>query len=790
MFCLCITRWTFRGLTVCSTEISPPKGRVIYADGRFYYSPNCTRAVEVPTSIHDPFANPATALSKLRQPQWWTRTFGWLGFMPIEPSYTGHLFDRLAHVPYECEQATSDSYRLKRNVMERWQRLELALEKSVLELDLKSAYCNMACAARPPLPSKFGYYRTHKSPGVVRRQAFISRDFFAFWMGLLSHLIAVGSASPQHSLGWFKVLSAAGVEQSWLSSLQASQVCSFASSMDRAGIFIQLHDTGSIDSILWHRIFNVPVWYPWGALEQSLLRSKPKYSFLAPSPEQVQAALPRPPLLSTVSTENGIWPPANGHWSHSAETFSISPDPDTSALAQSSENPVLPERSEACQAPSECGSVVSTGWQEFFRAREARHAVMAQHESRANRQKRENRERTPPTRRTKMFEWTRNSGGQWTRVPVVQRAFEDMWEIYSHSQQRYDPWENEWDFCEEFGAPDPVDPDDFEDIGVLIPCPPTAPGDRRPTPPPSPPPPSFHDTELPADRDDILYILGKRHGFVPPLVAPPSYTPAQAVSPSSWKVWMRSMSVEEDPSNTFLDKSIVDFLEVLSRTEFYASNPPEDVWDLRAGNRCSIQGLGRLQQLRVIGRKEYLLSNAPRYGVHWFLCLTTATDVFHANRLNPFTTYDVARSLLERGVPFRTLLSLESGIQPVFNLGPPNPQYTRTIPIRLSGYVFGPRDYAAYLSQRSAILSQPHARAALLKGGIVWRLAKDVLSYDAVLQGPSSSATIFREGYSVRFINSPELVDDDISEVELDLICGLYTCYTGEYHALSPIIYY
>ena len=92
------------------------------------------------------------------------------------------------------------------------------------------------------------------------------------------------------------------------------------------------------------------------------------------------------------------------------------------------------------------------------------------------------------------------------------------------------------------------------------------------------------------------------------------------------------------------------------------------------------------------------------------------------------TDFEVARELLNNGIQFSTLLPvrpLPRSVGPVI-----------TVPVRLSGYKFTIDDYYAYEQQRAALLSDPRvARSALLRGGIVWRLAVATLSFDDVLEG-------------------------------------------------------
>ena len=64
--------------------------------------------------------------------------------------------------------------------------------------------------------------------------------------------------------------------------------------------------------------------------------------------------------------------------------------------------------------------------------------------------------------------------------------------------------------------------------------------------------------------------------------------------------------------------------------------------------------------------------------------------------------------------------------------------------------------------------------------GIVWHLALESVSYDAVLMGPSHD--VFSEG---SFLSSADgyLWDDLLLEDELEVVCGVYKVYTGMFFA-------
>src|ERR1700678_490826 len=118
--------------------------------------------------------------------------------------------------------------------------------------------------------------------------------------------------------------------------------------------------------------------------------------------------------------------------------------------------------------------------------------------------------------------------------------------------------------------------------------------------------------------------------------------------------------------------------------------------------------------------------------VPWMVAIPNVIDAFFVCRLDcprlrgsPLTDFKVAQELLNHGIQFSTLLPvkpLPRSICPVI-----------TVPVRLPGYKLTQDDYYAYEQQRATLLSDPRvARSALLRGGIVWRLAVATLSFDDV----------------------------------------------------------
>jgi hypothetical protein len=185
--------------------------------------------------------------------------------------------------------------------------------------------------------------------------------------------------------------------------------------------------------------------------------------------------------------------------------------------------------------------------------------------------------------------------------------------------------------------------------------------------------------------------------------------------------------------------------------------------------------------------KWYLFDFKERATAPWMIALRHVNNAMYVCRLDrpgakPFMDFEVARNLLNHGIQFCTLLPLRSLPRAITS--------PIKVPVRLFGYEFTIEDYHAYEQERAALLKDPRiARAALLRGGIVWRLAVATMSFDDVLQGPTTAATVFRRGNIFTTADeSVDLCDDGLSQDELDVLCGMHRCRNGMFSLLHPYL--
>ena len=76
------------------------------------------------------------------------------------------------------------------------------------------------------------------------------------------------------------------------------------------------------------------------------------------------------------------------------------------------------------------------------------------------------------------------------------------------------------------------------------------------------------------------------------------------------------------------------------------------------------------------------------------------------------------------------------------------------------------------------ILSSLRGHAALLWDGIVGHLAREHLAIDSACLGPSSSVIVHHVGFNIVDGDGRGYWDNELTDDEIDIICGLHCCYT------------
>lgn len=135
----------------------------------------------------------------------------------------------------------------------------------------------------------------------------------------------------------------------------------------------------------------------------------------------------------------------------------------------------------------------------------------------------------------------------------------------------------------------------------------------------------------------------------------------------------------------------------------------------------------------------------------------------------------MVRYLVTHGIPFFTG-------KPVQSLPRPNPTTRLTLEYRPTAYQFQPADFADYDKKKIDFLAGSAGRAAVTRGGIVWRLSREHIDIKRITRGPTSSAAA--RGVFISNLDNGYLVDDTLTQEDEDMICGTYTVYTRTFFVL------
>lgn len=450
---------------------------------------------------------------------------------------------------------------------------------------------------------------------------------------------------------------------------------------------------------------------------------------------------------------------------------------------------------------------------EFFARRKKKNADTLAHKSTADTTRRLQLEdhaakgAVPGRKGARVFVWER-SNGHYIRRAAGRQNYEDVWEEYGPLQRRYDSFYNEWDACEDFGPDGGNDDGDGDDEGhVSVACEPAF------TVAPSLPEGDEDDADAPSEMlPEIDQAL--EEGELPPLVPPqmssftsslelPHYT--QIAPDIQNMVYLRfgctaaKEAVKVSP-NLDLPLSAV-AKKFLGDEELAVSNSHQGRFD---NFRAFLAYCHKSRSLSDIPKplldyhdnsseifsawtiqvRRETLNGDLYYVVHehknpspsrLFILLQSAVNTLEIVRQGWGPSLrDVMEQLLLRGITFYVCFRSDE-----IPTGKPGPRNTFSgLGYRPESYEPDVLDYQAYVTLRTQFFVSPRGRAALLHGGLIGRLAREVVSHEEVLRGPTDDATI--DGICLWDKHSQLAYwDDCLSEQEIDLICGVYHVSTG-----------
>lgn len=218
--------------------------------------------------------------------------------------------------------------------------------------------------------------------------------------------------------------------------------------------------------------------------------------------------------------------------------------------------------------------------------------------------------------------------------------------------------------------------------------------------------------------------------------------------------------------------SAKDYMNALRQPNL--TGPPAQC-DLSVPVAMTQQYFNRLQNIRIMleGEKQwYMFDFGEAATVPWHLAVPTAALAMTICRWHKsWTDLDIATSFLKFGMPFRTLLPVDRLHRSNKNTGPRHV----VLPQRHTDHKYSRADYNGYAMQRDEFMQHPRARAAPLRGNVLWRLTMPAISIDRVLNGPTCLVEADELVFVVKDMETKEeFYDNDLSETELDFLCGTY----------------
>ncbi|KAH6910964.1 hypothetical protein BKA70DRAFT_1099653 [Coprinopsis sp. MPI-PUGE-AT-0042] len=766
-------------------------------DGVLMFSPNSTRTIALPPppienrievnpfNRLDPVTNAKPRWEGLLQPRRWTQAFGWMCFIPMSRShFFCPPFSTLARLPAYHYDEKKYGYMMDPSVCNNWD----ALADTVLDVAVRLRGHVDRGAVLPHHPRGWGYHKVYQNPRKLQALMHASRDWFLVWMGVISFLVACSIVNEAETnkgkekdqdedtlaqreallrrdvrnlQAWEKMLGEYPHLIPFVEQLGSSPITNFGmpgTPPPCVGLvvdFIQ-PDHPSQPSIPWLAAKDVPVWYPWNerAHQHALKNGLEKF-------------IPPPHMLQAHHTFLNYQP---------SLSFPHQPPPSAPAAQ------FAVDRKQAIDT-------ILAKYEE--RAAKVRH-TWSQGEAQAAAQ----RERQPATTNAQVELYTIDfeSPSKLLRETVVKAAREDTINEHPDNQRRYFPELNLWVCCECMVLPVfvPFTGDDEDDDDTLLnPGPDDIPGPESVT--STVPAITFSQQLTHVSRDPegfqqshsslesfVGEVQGKMYrcyGYVPPLPCPLTKA-SQPIGSSNEVRLARSIGLRADKTpicaDLFQSEAARDMLEFIN--DITSSHCQIDRCDLEPGNRLYLSSpcLSKLVASKPELKHYWFLFDIEikwNGSQAWKLALTCASDALMVCRLAASMSWeDIVPLLVQNGVPFQTFQPPRPAISIPYHPLPARLNY------RLSKSNFTPQDYDAYEHLRNQMLNHPRMRAALLRGGILWRLAISHLQADDALSGPSQSAQLLS---AVHPHTSDRLIDDGLTALEEDLLIGTYVCKTG-----------
>lgn len=756
----------------------------------------------------------------------------WLPLVPLNPDFDGPIFACLNHSAFSLriEVDRQGKYILHRDIREKWRDLEQKLLwcQERLGAGLLVPWGTLFARA----PTSYGYQRSHVDARLAKKVALRSRNSFlctsipfSLHCTVADILLAIVAICTWHIMSrryrgsdraWISLLTddpTYPIPAEWVLELSRSFVGDLSTNVPRTGVFISSIYCPWEAQLPMFEAFSIPIWVCYDgntAVDIKLHHYIPSPKAIADAIEAQQSGQMH--ADSAWGQTHGTWgQPDNGSesvvewdqaWSQSGLGWNLDGGEHqlVSAGPQQRVDPLfpVPERLSG-QKPGEEYHV-------FFARRREENKVKEAKETPTRRQSRQSRERSAmshsipgKSNTATVFEWQPQDefDGFLLRIRLTKTQISTTWGNYSRSTRIYDSFRNEWDLCDALDPTSTPDGDWEEDHFLPVPA---------PSGPPPPPLSSFmqdienyfgHHEVAPSSNytsgierfaSILCFHLGFQLTASTHTARDRSTTFEQWIQRTTWINLCKLIGDSGDDVESVADAQkriitcFVGYLVTLPSSQL--SQIPSDLWDLGPDTSLSAWNANIRVSYIHVSEQQLLYVIQPCLSpslVPWKLVVPDAATALMCLRRDwGYDIMEIARNLLQKGIAFKTL-------QPIAV-----PPCTRRPVMELRTYSLGYKpptfsavyaDYVVYEQYRHEFMNQPRARAALLHGGLVWRLALHSIGFDAlpsVLDGISREAVPFGLMLS---IDGQTNFDDELSEEEVDFICGTYYIYDSKFLA-------
>lgn len=246
-------------------------------------------------------------------------------------------------------------------------------------------------------------------------------------------------------------------------------------------------------------------------------------------------------------------------------------------------------------------------------------------------------------------------------------------------------------------------------------------------------------------------------------------------------VALKRMGMESASHTPETRACVADFYNYFQLATDPKLSPPS--WDLAPTRRHEIVNHAYFHYCRINSECHVIGVREKPLVKQWYLLVLydarAVTELFYQQ---PESVGQMVRYLIQQGIPFATAKPVNKPPRMPANHSEP------TLGYRPLKYQFRLSDFAAYERKRDELLSGSAGRAALMQGGLVWRLAVDTVQSKRITNGPGSS--VAWNGKNIGDLDGYTLVDDYLSPDAEDTLCGVYRVYTGTHNCLFRSKYY